>query len=102
MSQLLDIRKGICPICNGQEIVYGTHQAVDESEHGFEVRPLSLNQEISTSIFLRKEVERFLGVLRSYICCDCGYTQMFTQGIEKIKRKLQQVGKGNNASDPYR
>ncbi len=65
-------------------------------------RTLCLSYEKEDTFWSGEKLEKMHGVLQSYICCDCGYTQMFTQGINFIKDKLYKVSEGNDTTDPYR
>ncbi len=103
MGSLLDIRKGICPVCSGKEIVTGRHRAVERDDDYLNHGPICLSYDTERESFTgRQEISDLHGQLQSYICCDCGYTQMYTLGMEYIKSKLRKVSDGSDVSGPYR
>ncbi len=110
MTQL-DLRKGTCPLCSGNEVVSERHSVVDKREgpdiHAPDGELIQRDLCITytskpPTILMMEGIEKLHGVLQSYICCNCGYTQMFTEGIHAIKDKLHKVSTRRDKEGPYR
>ena len=90
---LLDIRKGVCPVCGGREIL--------EAVQGY----LSRNAVYAAPLGIENNAEgQAVGSPRSYICAGCGYTQMFTDDVDTLRdsRVVRVLSVADDTDSPYR
>lgn len=96
MSLMVDMRKGVCPLCGHNEIIRAAADTLDQ----FAIRrPLSVAYEMGWT------EARSVGRLSYCICRSCGFTQLFTLEPEKVpigERYGTSLVKGGEQSGPYR
>lgn len=77
----LDMRRGLCPICDNNEIIEAVvRDLLDESAEYKAVTYEAVN--FGTVVPVYQRVPH--GVLKMFVCRGCGYTQWFADDPDKI------------------
>jgi hypothetical protein len=80
---MLDMRKGVCAVCNHSEVIDApAHDYLDDDNP----IQLAVTHAPDSLDFLqpRSPVERPYGVLRMCVCRSCGFVQWFASRPERI------------------
>ena len=102
---MLDIRKGVCPLCRHNKIITGP--APDRSGEYHDPRQASAavshrNQEF---LWWGMKDEVSVGLLQIFVCRDCGFTQHFTEEPASIpigEEHLTRIIEGPKSKAPFR
>lgn len=83
METMLDMRNGVCALCNHREIVDAPAlEYLDDDE----ATPLAVTHAPDSLDFLqpRSAIARPYGALRLYVCRSCGFVQWFASKPSRI------------------
>lgn len=98
---MLDIRKGVCPLCEHTEIVESVPADFGSKDHE---RTAAVTYEPRWVVAGRNPNYPH-GMLRFYVCRSCGYVQWFAEDPGSIPigdRYLTRIISGPAKTEPYR
>jgi hypothetical protein len=101
-----DMRQGNCALCGHDEVIESTPKDFSGDDDG-KIRPLAVAHGMK-KVFLvgfREDADRPMGILSTYTCRKCGFTQWFVArpAMIKIDDVDTRIIKGTPpAETPYR
>ena len=95
-------RTNICPKCQHNEVLF-LREVNDETQDTSERWRIGRIREERKGTFRTKTMITITGLVQAYVCRQCGYTEFYTQGPERIEAdgKTIELLKGPEPSGPY-